>query len=134
MDKVLIDTSVWIEFFRKKEPYYSVVNKLIDEDRICCSGLILAELIRGAKSEKEISLLKDFLYVFDFLKEDTVVWEKAGELSYRLRKKGISAGLSDCIIAVLASLNKVLLFTLDKDFSKIAPHIEFKIYPLKDRN
>ncbi len=112
MDKVLIDTSVWIEFFRKKEPYYSVVNKLIDEDRVCCSGLILVELIRGAKSEKENSLLKDFLYVFDFLKEDIVVWEKAGELSYRLRKKGISAGLSDCIIAVLASLNKILLFTL----------------------
>jgi predicted nucleic acid-binding protein len=60
LDKVLVDTSAWIEFFRKKDPWYSVIAGLMDDKRVCCSGIILAELIQGAKSEKELEILRDF--------------------------------------------------------------------------
>lgn len=87
-DKILVDTSACIEFFRKKAPYYETALELIDSSRICCTGIVLAELIQGAKSQKELDVLKEFLHVFDFLPDSTELWEKAGELSFLLRLKG----------------------------------------------
>lgn len=129
--KVLVDTSAWIEFFRKKEPYHGIISGLIDDDRICCTGLIVAELIQGAKSDKEIAVLKEFLHVFDFIRGDVMLWEKAGELSYAMRSKGKPAGLADCYIAAAASANKSYILTLDRDFENIKSAAGFKLYPVK---
>lgn len=128
MDKVLVDTSVWIEFFRKKEPYYDIVSSLIDKDRVISAGLILAELIQGAKSEKELKILKDFLYVFEFVPDSVFLWEKAGELSYALQRKGKSVGLSDCYIAVSAASQNARLLTLDRHFDAIKNEAGFSFY------
>ena len=130
MDKVLVDTSAWIEFFRKKEPYYRVVLELIDNDVVCCMGIVLAELLQGAKSEKELNTIKEFLHVFDFLPESVKSWEKAGELSYALKQKGKAVGLSDCYIAVLTRSSSVKLLTLDKQFGVLKKEIELKLYDL----
>lgn len=128
LDKVLVDTSVWIEFFRKKEPYYRVVSELMDDDRICCLGIVLAELLQGAKSEKELSTLKEFLHVFDFLPETAALWETAGELSFSLQRKGRTAGLSDCYIAVAAQSARVAIYSLDRHFSVIGKETDMKLY------
>lgn len=127
-DKILVDTSAWIEFFRKKAPYHKAILELIDNSRICCTGIVLAELIQGAKSQKELDVLKEFLHVFDFLPDSTELWEKAGELSFSLRQKGKTVGLSDCYISAIVNLNKVTLLTLDKHFEIIKKEIEIKHY------
>lgn len=119
MDKVLIDTSVWIEFFRKREPYYGIVSELLDRDVVCCTGIVFAELLQGAKTEKELRTIKEFIHVFEFLEESVGLWEKAGELSFSLRGKGVSAGLSDCYIAVAAQSAGASLLTTDKHFTAI---------------
>jgi predicted nucleic acid-binding protein len=92
---VLIDSSVWIEFFKKREPFHSAVLELMDANRVCCVGLILAELMQGAKSERELSVIRDFTHVFRFLPETPELWAKAGKLSYTLRRKGITVGLAE---------------------------------------
>lgn len=130
MDKVLVDTSAWIEFFRKKEPYYSVILRLTDNDKACCIGIILAELLQGSKSEKELDTIKEFLYVFDFLPETLELWKKAGEVSYNLLRKGQSVGLSDCYIAVAAKSGNVKLLTLDRHFSVLGKENGLQLYEL----
>jgi predicted nucleic acid-binding protein len=102
--KVLVDTSVWIEFFRRRDPYYSIVARMIDNEQVCLAGIILAELMQGAKSEKELAVLAEFPKVFDFIPEMHQLWSEAGLLAYNLRRKGITIGLSDCYIAVAAAL------------------------------
>jgi predicted nucleic acid-binding protein len=119
LDKILVDTSAWIEFFKKKEPWYSAVSGLMDEKRVCCAGLVLAELLQGAKSEKELSVLRDFRHVFEFLGESVDQWQAAGELSHALSRKGKSIGLSDCHLAVAAKTGNVRILTLDKHFEAI---------------
>jgi len=126
-DKILVDTSAWIEFFRKKDPYYKVILELIDNGKVCCLGIVLAELLQGAKSQKELDVLKEFLYVFDFLPESTEMWRKAGELSYLLRQKGKAVGLSDCYISVVANTNDATLLTLDKHFEVIGKVKQFHV-------
>jgi predicted nucleic acid-binding protein len=128
LGKVLIDTSVWIEFFKKKEPYYNIVLNLLSENKVCCAGIILAELMQGAKTEKELQVIKEFISVFEFLQETSAVWEKSGSLSFMLRQKGKTSGLSDCHIAVLAAENSVAIFTLDKHFEAINDNFEISLY------
>jgi len=127
-DKILVDTSAWIEFFRKKDPHYKVILELIDNTKVCCLGIVLAELLQGAKSQKELDVLKEFLFVFDFLPESTEMWRKAGELSYLLRQKGKSVGLSDCYISVVAKTNDAALLTLDKHFEVIGKETGLNLY------
>lgn len=128
LGKALIDTSIWIEFFRKREPYYDIVLKLLAEDKVCCAGIILAELMQGAKTEKELQVIKEFISVFEFLQETPAIWEKSGSLSFMLRQQGKTSGLSDCHIAVLAAENSVAIFTLDKHFDVIKDNFEISLY------
>ena len=91
----------------------------MDERRVCCSGIILAELIQGAKSEKELEILRDFRHVFEFLAESVDLWQAARELSNAFQRKGKSVGLSDCYLAASAKAHKVKILTLDKHFAII---------------
>lgn len=91
----------------------------MDDKRVCCAGIILAELLQGAKSEKEMEVLRDFRHVFDFLDESVDLWQAAGELSNALLRKGKSVGLSDCYLAAAARAYKVRILTLDKHFETI---------------
>jgi predicted nucleic acid-binding protein len=131
LDKILVDTSAWIEFFRKKEPWHNAISGLMDDKRICCSGIILAELIQGAKAEKEMDVLRDFRHVFEFLDESVDLWQAAGELSNTLQRKGKSVGLSDCYLAVSAKARKVKILTLDKHFDIIKSAFGIEIYEVK---
>lgn len=119
LGRVLVDTSVWIEFFRKNEPYHSIVTRLIDAEKVVCCGIILAELMQGAKSDKELAVLGDFLQVFTFIPETAELWAAAGKLSFQLRRKGITIGLSDCYIAVAAASARLRLATLDSHFEAL---------------
>ena len=129
----MVDTSAWIEFFRKKDPYYEVILELIDNGKICCVGIVFAELLQGAKCQREFEVLKEFLYVFDFLTESTEMWKKAGELSYLLRQKGKAIGLSDCYISVTTISNNVKLLTLDRHFEAIGKEVELNLYVIQPR-
>jgi predicted nucleic acid-binding protein len=128
LDKLLIDTSVWIEFFKKKDPYFEIVQNFIEEDNVCCLGLIYAELLQGARSEKELGTLKEFLYVFDFIPESNALWEQAGLMSRALRQKGKEIGLSDCFIASSAISYGSSLFTMDKHFHIIKRHSDLILF------
>jgi predicted nucleic acid-binding protein len=127
--RVLVDTSVWIEFFRKHEPYHSIVTRLIDDEQVVCCGIILAELMQGAKSDKELAVLDDFLQVFSFIPDTTELWAAAGKLSYQLRRKGITIGLSDCYIAVAAASGRIQVASLDVHFEALCKPARITLYP-----
>ena len=128
--KVLVDTSVWIEFFRRNEPCYSIVSRLIDDEQIYCCGIILAELMQGAKSDKELRILDDFLHVFSFVPETPQLWSAAGKLAYQLRRKGITIALSDCFIAAAAASCHAQVATLDGHFDVLGKPAKVTLYPL----
>ena len=128
--RVLVDTSVWIEFFRKHEPYYSLVVRLIDDEQVFCCGIILAELMQGAKSDKELAALDDFSHVFQFITETAQLWAVAGRLAFQLRRKGMTIGLSDCYIAVAAASVSAQVATLDSHFQLLAKPAKITLYPL----
>jgi predicted nucleic acid-binding protein len=126
--QVLVDTSVWIEFFRRRDPHFSAVSRLINDGAISVMPLIVAELIQGARSRKEIHELKELLEMFPVLEEFPDSWTQAGELAFQLKGKGIHPGLADCFITALCTRHSVRLFTLDKHFQQIRLKTQLSIY------
>ena len=55
MSRMLIDTSVWIAYFRGDEKV-KILNDFIDSNRICVNDLILSELLPFIKIRKEDEL------------------------------------------------------------------------------
>jgi predicted nucleic acid-binding protein len=125
-----VDTSVWIEFFRKNEPYFSIVTRLIDDEQVCCCGITLGELMQGAKSDRELAALEDFPRVFSFIPETPQLWAAAGRLAFQLRRKGLTIGLSDCYIAVAGASVRAQVATLDSHFQILANPAKISLYPL----
>lgn len=129
-DKVLVDTSAWIDFFRQKEPCHTIVQQLLAEQRVCTLGIIVAELTQGAKSEKELDVLRDFIHVFELLREGAQTWQAAGELSFKLRRQGKTVGLSDCFIAIAARDGDAEILTLDRHFELMREEAGVRLMPL----
>ncbi len=119
-DRILIDTSVWIEYFREKSsPIAEKVDQILGEDEVCIPKIVIAELMQGAKSEKELSVVRDFLDAFTIIDQKSDTWTQAGNLSYDLKKKGKKIHLLDCYIAIIAQEFRCKIFTLNRHFKEI---------------
>ncbi|MCG6536448.1 MAG: PIN domain-containing protein [Syntrophales bacterium LBB04] len=118
--KIVVDTSVWIEFFRNSESSLSRhLSTLLRERRVVMVGLVLAEILQGIKAQKEAKAVKESLSKLPYLEITKSVWEIAGDLSAALRKKGITIPLSDLVIAAAALSTDHEVFTVDPHFKKV---------------
>ena len=119
-DNILVDTSIWIEYFNRPESKAGAqVEELIRKGNVCVTGVILTELLQGAKIEKEFNAILENFVVLPFLDANIDTWIRAGRISFSLRRKGITIPTTDLIIASLAIENDSNIFTLDPHFEKI---------------
>jgi hypothetical protein len=115
--RVLIDTSVWIAYFRNiSVELCERVEAMMSDDGICVPKIVLAELLRGSKSEREIRTIESFFEAFAVVDQGERSWVDAGKLAYQLRKKGKTVNLADCYIAVIAHEQGCAILTLDEHF------------------
>lgn len=118
---VLVDTSVWIDYFlQRNSRLEKTMDLLLENSQVATAAIILAELTCGAKTEQEIRKLKEHLRPLQWIQSSDAHWQRAGELSFRLRQKGKTVNLSDCYIASLAHTGQATIFSLDKHFAWIA--------------
>lgn len=120
---VLIDTSAWIDYFRRDSKKSGEnIDNLLSSGQACLADIVIAELIQGAKSDKEISAIEEIEAALTVLKQSDETWKRAGRLSYDLKRKGTTVNLTDCYIAVIATTNQCELLTYDKHFKTIAKY------------
>ena len=119
-DRVLIDTSVWISYFKDRDSRLSdKVDEILTSAHVYIPKVVIAELMQGAKSEKEIAVIEDFFEAFTVIDHTESTWEQAGRLSFSMKRKGITIHLIDCYLAITAQENNCKLFSLDEHFSSI---------------
>jgi predicted nucleic acid-binding protein len=122
-----VDTSVWIEYFRGTlSALTDLVEDLIKENRVSVNGIIVAELMIGARTEKEkefLSFYMDGLHVLE-LKQSAFIG--AGGHGFFLKTKGISVPFSDLLIATQCIENNLMLIDNDRHFDAIAKHLPLK--------
>ena len=118
--EILIDTSVWIDYFRKpgSETGEKIVKHL-KRGSISTCGIVVFEVLQGAADLEEFSFLEENLKGLYFLEANAEVHFESGRISYDLRKHGITLPLSDILIATLATSNHQTLWTKDQHFKKI---------------
>lgn len=121
MSDILVDTSVWLEFFRVQDsPYGEALDQLLEEERVCTSDLIKAEIIPGARTPKQFRELKEYFDALPLAREPASLWEEIIDVQFRLKRRGINGiSIPDLIIAVVASANDKVVFTKDSDFRLI---------------
>jgi len=65
-EKILIDTSVWIDYFKDKSAGLSrKVDEILSRYEVYVPKVVIAELIQGSKSEREVSIIEDFVDAFN---------------------------------------------------------------------
>jgi hypothetical protein len=127
---VLVDTTVWIDFFSdRNEPHVVMLQELIEkgEDLSLC-GVILAEVLQGVRSDTDFIKTKEYLGYLIFLPMQQATFIRSAEIYRSLRKQGITIRKPvDCMIASVAIEYDVHLLHNDRDFDHIAKHSKLRI-------
>lgn len=128
VDKILIDTSAWIEYFKDKSAGLSKrVDEILSKYEVYVPKVVIAELIQGSKSEREVSIIEDFVDAFNIIDQKEDTWIKAGRLSFNLKKKGKNVNLTDCYIAVIAQEYDCQILSLDFHFKDIQKSFNIRL-------
>ena len=130
---ILIDTSVWLDFFNATGTKTQLhLRHLIEEgEDIAIDDIILAEILQGIKSEKDFKRTKKYLLELPvYSLKNTNSYIEAAQIYRACRRRGLTVRkLIDCLIARTAIENDLCLFHNDKDFNAIATVVcGFNIY------
>jgi|SRR6185312_9346706 len=135
MSKVIVDSSVWIDFFNKKTSPKIVHLRMLlltsfEDSPIIILPVIMQEVLQGILDDKSYNLIKENLYGLDFINYEPYQFSiKAAELYRALRRQGVTIRkANDCLIAAICIDNDIPIFHNDKDFDNIAKYTSLKIY------
>ena len=135
MSRYLVDTSVWIDFFRqRKTPAVEKLYQLLDNpDNYGITDFIYQEILQGALHEQDFQSLGDYLIsqAFFYPKYAAETYRQAAYLYFSCRRRGITIRSTiDCLIAQTAIEHDLILLHSDKDFVRIAEVVSaLKLYP-----
>ncbi len=120
---VLVDTSVWIDFFRGR-PTAEVTRfkELVGSEEVFIGDLILAQILHGVGDKEDLKQVERSFEAFQVV---PLVGEKIARqsaLNYRsLRREGSTIPKTiDCLIAAWCIRNTIPLLHADRDFRPFA--------------
>jgi predicted nucleic acid-binding protein len=127
---VLVDTSVWADFFNGVENQQSLsLLQLLGqgEEDVFYTGLVLQEVLQGIRKKSQRQSIRRDFEDFIFIEPSQETHVEAAEVFTNCRGKGITVRKSvDCVLASLAMEYDLEILHRDKDFDYIA-----KVYPLR---
>lgn len=114
---VLVDTSVWIEVFRKTDPLDLEAH--VDFDAVVTCLPIVQEVLQGFRDERAFRLAREAMLSLP-IADDPVerrVFEEAVDLYRTARRRGITVRSSiDCLIAATALRHDLEILHRDRDY------------------
>ncbi len=130
---ILVDTSVWIDFFSASPGRAGdELRRMIGEaEPFALAGIIVTEILQGLR--RDVPRVEHYLSLWEMLEpRGFSTYREASAISRQARSKGISLTTIDTLIAAIALENQADLFTLDKDFIRMARLTPLRLYPLRD--
>lgn len=129
--KVLVDTCIWSHVLRHKKPDTKLSEKLKDlikDGRVVLIGPVRQELLSGISEPSQFRQLREKLSSFDDIPLLSDYFVKAAEFSNICRKKGVQGSTTDFLICAISSLQKLQIYTDDKDFLNYKKHLPIHLY------
>ena len=130
MNRVLVDSSVWISYFRGQTDGRRV-NELLDAGVVVTNDLVRAELIPAMRSRSE-SRLED---LFDQIPRLPLDIDWSGIIAMQtdnLEKGWNGVGIPDLIIAQNAIVGDAILYSLDRHFLRMRERFGLRLLEPED--
>ncbi len=130
MSGMLVDTSVWIDFFNGIDSAQAdALSEYIEAGLdIWITPTILQELLQGFSVDRDFKIARDLLLAHPIIKLDPVEAALGAATLYRTaRKSGITIRKSnDCLIAWYAIQAELPVLHKDRDFDLLTKVTELK--------
>ncbi len=118
---ILVDTSVWIEVFRK--PAAFDLRAVVDLDEVVTCLPVVQEVLQGFDDQRAFALAREAMLAFPIVESPlgAEVFEVAVDLFRAARRAGRTVRSSvDCLIAACALRHSLTVLHKDRDFAALA--------------
>ncbi len=127
---ILVDSSVWVDFFSSSPGRAGAeLRRMIQgSEPLALTGVVVTEVLQGLTRDARV--IKRFLAQFDMLEpRGFETYRTAAAIFRTARGKGVSLTSIDTLIAAIALEHSAAVFTLDRDFSRIALITRLVLHP-----
>lgn len=125
MSAVVVDSSIWIEFFRGRE--LPALEEALLEGRVLVPPIVVAELVSGATSRGDSKKVADLVHDLELVETPRAHWIRVGELRRRLLGRGLSVSTPDAHVAQCALDVRGVLLSSDAVFRRIGRLTELRL-------
>ena len=118
---ILVDSSVWIDFFSSSPGVAGneLRRMIADAEPFALTGAVVTEILQGLT--RDVGRIERYLSQWEMLEPSGFrTYRDAAVIFRQGRAKGVSLTTIDALIAAIALERGASVFTLDKDFSRIA--------------
>jgi predicted nucleic acid-binding protein len=126
---ILVDTSVWIDFLSSSPSAAGgeLRQMIADAEPFALAGVVVTEVLQRLK--RDVGRIEHYLSQWEMLEpKGFSTYREAASIFRAARAKGVAVTTTDALIAAIASEHSAALFTLDKDFTRIAGIIRLPLY------
>ncbi len=128
---ILVDSSVWIDFFNGVETtQVARLEAILGQEYIVTGDIILTEVLQGFNKDKDFEKAKslfEHLECYDMLGKELAI-KSATNFRY-LRKKGVTIRKTiDVIIGTFCIEKGFSLLHSDKDFNPMEEYLGLRVY------
>ncbi len=111
---ILVDTTIWIEFFKSNLVYVNEIKSLLENKDVIVIEPVFAELLYGSRSDNERNMILSYWKVLPKIKFLEGSFIESADFATKRNYHNIGIGLIDSIISKAVIDNKHLIWTLDK--------------------
>ena len=118
---ILVDTSIWVEVFRRNRPFDLEATVNFDEVVTCLP--IVQEVVQGFGDDRAYHIARTAMHNIPHLEDPltSAVFDEAAGLFRAARKRGLTIRSSiDCLIAACALRHGAEVLHRDRDFTALA--------------
>lgn len=117
---IVVDTSVWVAFLRgRDEVLVERVRSVLDTEEIALAVPVRIEILSGA-ARRALPLLRRLLGTFALFLFSDDTWGLIDEWIDRAARTSQRFGAMDLLIGALAAQQRAPLWSLDRDFERMA--------------
>ena len=110
---MVVDTSIFIDFLRKKDKTKSELYLIPDSTQLYISSITLYELLMGATTDEKLNDINLLIQNIPVLSFDQQIASKAGEIFHKLKKENKLIEFRDIFIASTCLVYELALKTLN---------------------
>jgi predicted nucleic acid-binding protein len=117
---IFADTSVWVAFLRGLDaPLVQQVRAALDAEEVALAAPVRVEILSGA-ARRDLPRLRRLLEAFAVFMPTEGTWQLVDEWLDRAARASQRFGAMDLLIGALAAEQKAPIWSLDRDFERMA--------------